>query len=117
MIAGTNVGLSRKPEEDERRDDRRDTAPGTPHGLRYGRFAFGYLRRRITNDDHLQQVGEHGAPHGDVQHDRSGDGTRALGVERASTSSTTRATKPMTAPATSATHGVWRLPVSERNFG
>ena len=26
------------------------TAPGTPHGLRYGRFAFGNFLRRMTNE-------------------------------------------------------------------
>ncbi len=35
----------------------------------------------------------------------------------ATVSRTTSAMNPIAAPTVSATHGVWRLPVSERNFG
>ena len=117
MIAGRNVGLSRMPKKISAAMTPAMIAPGTPHGLRYGRFAFGYLRRRITNATICSRYAST-APHTAMFSTIAPATAPAPSASTAaSTSSTMSAAKPITAPATSATHGVCRLPVSERNFG
>ena len=92
------------------------TAPGMPHGLRYGRLAFGNFRRRMTNEIICSRYAST-APHTAMFSTMAPATAPAPSLTAATVSSTTSAMNPMTAPTVSATHGVWRLPVSERNCG
>lgn len=50
MMAGPNVGLSRKPTKMSAAMTSAMTAPGMPQGLTYGRSTFGNFLRRMMND-------------------------------------------------------------------
>ena len=81
MIAGPNVGFSRKPTKISAAITSAMTRTGTPHGLTVRPVDVRVLATQDHERDQLQTVREHGAPDRDVEHDRTGDGSGALCVD------------------------------------